>query len=75
MQTTSNLGLKKPESDEYVDVSVLNYNADTLDEAVEGKVDLSGGNISETEITTLDTTTDEFPTSIVTGKQIGRAHV
>lgn len=34
MTTTTNLGLKKPENSDYVDVSVLNENMDKLDEAV-----------------------------------------
>ena len=34
MTTTTNLGLKKPEINDYVDVSVLNENMDKLDEAV-----------------------------------------
>lgn len=34
MKTTTNLGLKKPENSDYVDVSVINENMDKLDEAV-----------------------------------------
>lgn len=34
MTTTTNLGLKKPENSDYVDVSVINENMDKLDEAV-----------------------------------------
>ena len=34
MQTTPNLGLKKPESNEYVNVADINENADTIDLAI-----------------------------------------
>ncbi|MBS5955400.1 MAG: DUF1565 domain-containing protein [Clostridiales bacterium] len=37
MQTTPNLGLKKPESNEYVNVADINENADTIDSAI-GKI-------------------------------------
>lgn len=37
MQTTPNLGLKKPESNEYVNVADINENADTIDLAI-GKI-------------------------------------
>lgn len=37
MQTTPNLGLKKPESNEYVNVTDINENADTIDLAI-GKI-------------------------------------
>ncbi len=61
MQTTPNLGLKKPESNEYVNVTDINENADIIDEAVAAKVQSSGGDISETIIETLDTVVTEFP--------------
>lgn len=51
MQTTTNLGLKKPETNEYVNVADLNYNSDVIDETVNAKVESSGGNLSETIIT------------------------
>ncbi|MBE5987157.1 MAG: hypothetical protein E7250_05465 [Paenibacillaceae bacterium] len=50
MQTTPNLGLKKPESNEYVNVTDINDNSDAIDEAVSGKVVSDGGDISETVI-------------------------
>lgn len=34
MTTTENLGLKKPEPNDYVDVSIINENSDKLDDAV-----------------------------------------
>lgn len=50
MQTTPNLGLKKPESNEYVNVTDINDNSDAIDEAVSGRVVSDGGDISETVI-------------------------
>lgn len=61
MQTTPFLGLKKPESNEYVSVTDLNENSDIIDEAVAARVDATGGNISETVIETLDTVEDKYP--------------
>lgn len=42
MQTTTNLGLKKPEANEYVDVGDLNYNADEVDKLAAPEYDDSG---------------------------------
>lgn len=53
MQTTTNLGLKKPETNEYFDVEHANYNADTIDVAVSGKVN-SSDNVTNEEIDDLD---------------------
>ena len=53
MQTTTNLGLKKPETNEYFDVEHANYNADTIDVAVSGKVN-SSDNVTNDEIDDLD---------------------
>lgn len=61
MQTTTNLGLKKPDKNEFVDVSILNYNSDTIDGAVGEKVNSSNGYISETVVDTLETVEDKFP--------------
>ncbi|MBE5991886.1 MAG: hypothetical protein E7247_05755 [Paenibacillaceae bacterium] len=61
MQTTPNLGLNKPESNEYVNVTDINENADIIDEAVAAKVQSSGGDISETVIEILDTVEDKYP--------------
>ncbi|WP_141502674.1 hypothetical protein [Paenibacillus luteus] len=43
MQTTGNLGLKKPEGTDVVDIADLNGNADIIDTAVAGKVDKEAG--------------------------------
>ncbi|WP_139992622.1 hypothetical protein [Paenibacillus paridis] len=43
MQTTGNLGLKKPEGTDVVDIADLNGNADIIDAAVAGKVDKETG--------------------------------
>lgn len=61
MQTTTNLGLKKPDKNEYVNITDLNYNADVLDEVIEEKVNSSSGDISETIVGSLDTVEDKFP--------------
>ena len=53
VQTTPNLGLKKPETNEYVNVVDLNYNADTIDTSVSGKVN-SSDNVTNDEIDDLD---------------------
>lgn len=42
MQTTSNLGLKKPDQNEYVNVEDLNYNADEMDKLGAPEFDDSG---------------------------------
>ncbi|MFT4005203.1 MAG: hypothetical protein QM683_06000 [Lacrimispora sp.] len=42
MQTTSNLGLKKPDQNEYVNVEDLNYNADEIDKLGAPEFDDSG---------------------------------
>ncbi len=49
MLTTSNLGLKKPEGTDVVDVNDFNGNADILDAAVAGKVDKVSGKQLSTE--------------------------
>ncbi len=64
MQTTTNLGLKKPESNEYVNVNDINDNSDTLDEAVAARVDSSGGDISETVIETLEPIDTKYPVPV-----------
>lgn len=61
MQTTTNLGLKKPDKNEFVDISILNYNSDVIDGAVTAKVDSSNGDISETVVGSLDAVGDKFP--------------
>lgn len=49
MQTTGNLGLKKPEGTDVVDIADLNGNADILDTAVSNKVDKVAGKQLSTE--------------------------
>jgi hypothetical protein len=49
MLTTSNLGLKKPEGTDVVDINDFNGNADILDTAVAGKVDKVAGKQLSTE--------------------------
>lgn len=65
MQETTNYKLKKPESNEFISVDDLNYNADVLDKELkkleENKVSTSGGDISETVITTTEESTAEYP--------------
>ncbi|MFT4107612.1 MAG: hypothetical protein QM657_17790 [Lacrimispora sp.] len=61
MQNTSNLGLKKPETNEYINISDLNENADIIDAAMNTKVTVAGGDISETVIETLKTIETQFP--------------
>lgn len=61
MQTTPNLGLKKPESNEYVNVTDINDNSDLIDTAVAERVESSGGDISETLIETLEPIDTKYP--------------
>ncbi|WP_367567739.1 hypothetical protein [Lacrimispora sp.] len=61
MQTTPNLELKKPEANEYINISDFNDNADIIDEAMNTKVTTSGGDISETVVETLEPIETKFP--------------
>jgi hypothetical protein len=57
MQTTGNLGLKKPEGTDVVDIADLNGNADILDTAVSSKVDkVAGKQLSTEDYTTAEKT-------------------
>lgn len=57
MKTTGNLGLKKPEGTDLVDIADLNGNMDILDNAVNGKVDkVSGKQLSTNDYTTPEKT-------------------
>lgn len=57
MQTTGNLGLKKPEGTDIVDISDLNGNMDILDNTVNGKVDkITGKQLSTNDYTTAEKT-------------------
>lgn len=57
MQTTGNLGLKKPEGTDIVDIADLNGNMDILDNAVNGKVDkVTGKQLSTNDYTAVEKT-------------------
>ncbi|AIQ38030.1 hypothetical protein R50345_27510 [Paenibacillus sp. FSL R5-0345] len=57
MQITGNLGLKKPEGTDIVDIADLNGNMDILDNAVNGKVDkVTGKQLSTNDYTTAEKT-------------------
>ncbi|CAH1057635.1 hypothetical protein [Paenibacillus pseudetheri] len=57
MQTTGNLGLKKPEGTDIVDIADLNGNMDILDNAVNGKMDkVTGKQLSTNDYTTAEKT-------------------
>ncbi|WP_313637817.1 hypothetical protein [Paenibacillus sp.] len=57
MQTTGNLGLKKPEGTDIVDIADLNGNMDVLDNAVNGKVDkVTGKQLSTNDYTAAEKT-------------------
>lgn len=43
MQTTSNLGLKKPEANDTVNIADLNYNADVIDQEIVKRIINAGG--------------------------------
>jgi hypothetical protein len=57
MQTTGNLGLKKPEGTDIVDIADLNGNMDILDNTVTSKVDkVTGKQLSTNDYTTAEKT-------------------
>ncbi|OME46941.1 hypothetical protein BSK66_31355, partial [Paenibacillus odorifer] len=57
MQTTGNLGLKKPEGTDIVDIADLNGNMDILDTTVNNKVDkVTGKQLSTNDYTTAEKT-------------------
>jgi hypothetical protein len=57
MQTTGNLGLKKPEGTDIVDIADLNGNMDILDNAVNSKVDkITGKQLSTNDYTAAEKT-------------------
>jgi hypothetical protein len=57
MQTTGNLGLKKPEGTDIVDIADLNGNMDILDNAVNSKVDkVTGKQLSTNDYTAVEKT-------------------
>jgi hypothetical protein len=61
MQTTPNLGLKKPETSEYISISDFNDNADIIDATMITKVTATSGDISETVVNTLEPFETKFP--------------
>lgn len=46
MQTTTNVGLKKPSADDFVNVEDLNFNADKIDAELSRKLDKTGGTLT-----------------------------
>ena len=66
MNETTNYKLKQPEPNEYISIDDLNQNAEILDTTLKDlenkKADKTGGDISDTIITTLDTPATQFPT-------------
>lgn len=74
MTTTTNLGLKKPESSDPIDVSVLNDNADAIDNYA-GRVNDALAGISDVNDSTITiqkngTTVDSFTTNQASDKTI-----
>lgn len=61
MQYTSNYNLKKPEGSDPVNIQDFNDNADTIDTELKKRVLASGGDISNTKISTADSISTEFP--------------
>lgn len=58
---TENYSLEKPDQTDVYNIEVFNNNADVVDAALRGKVDSDGGDISSTNIATLEELTEEFP--------------
>lgn len=65
MNTTENYGLKKPESNEYISIEVINENMDTVDKTMKeldkDKVDSIGGDTADTLVSAFDASSDSFP--------------
>ena len=61
MKETTNLKLKKPEKNEYINIDDINNNMDVIDEEVAKKASASGGDISDTVITSAEEPTAEYP--------------
>ena len=53
MKTTKNLGLNMPDANDFVEIDKINKNTEKIDEELAKKADASGGDISETVITTV----------------------
>ncbi|KAK9679499.1 hypothetical protein QE152_g39984 [Popillia japonica] len=58
---TENYSLEKPDQTDVYNIEVFNNNADAVDAVLHGKVDSDGGDISSTNIATLEELTEEFP--------------
>ena len=61
MKITKNLGLNMPDEDDFVEIDKINENAEKIDEELAKKADASGGDISETVITTVKASQAEYP--------------
>ena len=79
MLYTTNLNLKKPELTDYVDIRILNENADALDTAINNKVDkVAGKQLStedystaeKTKLTNLPVTTYDRASAVLAGANV-----
>ena len=61
MKTTKNLGLNMPDANDFVEIDKINKNTEKIDEELAKKADASGGDISETVITTVEASQAEYP--------------
>ena len=61
MRETENLKLKMPEKNEYINIADINENTEKIDTELAKKADASGGDISETVITTVEASQAEYP--------------
>lgn len=61
MKTTKNLGLNMPDANDFVEIDKINKNTEKIDEELAKKADASGGDISETVITSTETSQAEYP--------------
>lgn len=61
MRETENLKLKMPEKNEYINIADINENTEKIDNELAKKADASGGDISETVITTVEASQAEYP--------------
>ncbi len=65
MNETTNYKLKKPESNEFVSIDDLNYNADKIDGELKNlndkKVSASGGDIKDTVVSEFTASADQYP--------------
>ena len=61
MKITKNFGLNMPDEDDFVEIDKINENAEKIDEELAKKADASGGDISETVITTVKASQAEYP--------------